>query len=87
LGASVTSIITLLSKEFIQLVGIAFFIATPIAWYFSNQWLQNFANHIEMKWWIFGLTIGIAIMITLITVGLQGLRVATRNPVETLRNE
>ncbi|MEM1324904.1 MAG: ABC transporter permease [Bacteroidota bacterium] len=87
LGASVTGIVALLSKDFIQLVIIAFLIATPIAYYFMNEWLQDFAYRIELRWWVFALAGLAAIGIALLTVSFQSVRAALANPVKSLRSE
>ena len=87
LGASLGGIITLLSKDFIKLVLVALVIATPIAWYFMNDWLSNFAYRINMPWYIFGLAGLGAIAIAFLTVSLQSLKAAWANPIESLRNE
>ncbi|MEM0992432.1 MAG: ABC transporter permease [Bacteroidota bacterium] len=87
LGASVTGIVALLSKDFIQLVAFAFLIATPIAYYFMNQWLQDFAYRIDIQWWVFALAGLAAIGIALLTVSVQSVRAALSNPVESLRSE
>ncbi|MEM1324909.1 MAG: ABC transporter permease [Bacteroidota bacterium] len=87
LGASVTGIVALLSKDFIKLVAIAFLIATPIAYYFMNEWLQDFAYRIELQWWVFALAGLAAIGIALLTVSVQSVRAALANPVESLKNE
>jgi len=87
LGATSGSIVYLFSKEFILLIAIAFAIATPIAWYFMHQWLQNYAYRIEVSWLIF-LAGGIAaIMIALATISFQAIKAARANPVESLRSE
>jgi ABC-type antimicrobial peptide transport system permease subunit len=87
LGATAGSIIYLFWKEFILLIAIAFAIATPIAWYFMHQWLQNYAYRIEVSWLIF-LAGGIAaIMIALATISFQAIKAAMANPVESLRSE
>ncbi|HEY9004011.1 MAG TPA: FtsX-like permease family protein, partial [Mucilaginibacter sp.] len=87
LGASVTGLITLLSKDFILLVGLSFLIASPIAWWLMSKWLQNFPLHIDIGYWVFILT-GIAtLLIALITVGFQALKAAMLNPVKNLRSE
>jgi ABC-type antimicrobial peptide transport system permease subunit len=87
LGATAGNIVYLFSKEFILLIAIAFAIATPIAWYFMHQWLQNYAYRIEVSWLIF-LTGGIAaIMIALATISFQAVKAAMANPVESLRSE
>jgi putative ABC transport system permease protein len=87
LGASASGIVYLFSKEFVVLITIAFAIATPIAWYFMNKWLQNFAFKIELSWWIF-LTGGIAsVVIALASVSFQAIKAAIANPVKSLRTE
>ncbi|MDO6435923.1 ABC transporter permease [Cyclobacterium sp. 1_MG-2023] len=87
LGASVTSVTLLLSKDFGKLVGIASLIALPIAWFGMNRWLQDFAYHIEIKWWMFLLSGGIALAIAMTTVSFQALKAAIANPVKSLRSE
>ncbi len=87
LGASVAVIVTLLSKEFLKLVLIAILIASPIAWWGMNKWLQNFAYHIPISWWIFAGAGALAILIALITVSFQAIKAALANPVEALRSE
>ena len=87
LGASVSSVIYLFSKEFIILVAIGFVIASPIAWYFMDKWLQDYAYRINISWWIF-LAGGIsAVVIALITVSFQAIKAALANPVKSLRTE
>jgi ABC-type antimicrobial peptide transport system permease subunit len=87
LGASVGSLFTLLSKEFIVLVTIALLIASPVAWYTMNKWLLNYSYHIDVAWWIFLLSGVIAIFITLITVSFQSAKAALMNPIKSLRSE
>jgi putative ABC transport system permease protein len=87
LGATVASLVALLFRDFFRLVIIALLIASPIAWWMMNKWLHDFAYRIPLSWWIFALTGLLAIGITLLTVGLQGLRAARANPVRSLRNE
>lgn len=87
LGASATSIVGLLSKEFVKLVVIAVLIATPLAYFIMNRWLQDFAYRIEIGWWIFALAGGVAVMVALLTVSTQALKAALANPVEALRYE
>ena len=87
LGASVASMIRLLSKEFIVLVLTAFVIATPVAWYFMSKWLRDFAYRININWWIFLVTGMLAIIIALLTVGFQAIKAAVANPVKSLRTE
>ncbi|TCK80560.1 ABC transporter permease [Albibacterium bauzanense] len=87
LGASVNSVIQLLSKDFIKLVLIAILIATPIAWWAMNKWLQDFAYHIEVQWWMFVFAGLLAIAIALVTVSFQAIKAAIANPVDSLRDE
>ncbi|QJW91477.1 FtsX-like permease family protein [Spirosoma taeanense] len=87
LGASVGSVVTLLSKDFLKLVGVAIGLALPLAWYFSGQWLQSFAYHVEMEWWLFVGAGGLAAAIALLTVSVQSLKAALMNPVKSLRAE
>jgi len=87
LGASVKSVIQLLSKDFIKLVLIAIIIASPIAWWAMNQWLQDFAYRIEVQWWMFALAGVLAIVIALVTVSFQAIKAAIANPVDSLRDE
>jgi putative ABC transport system permease protein len=87
LGASVKSIVGLLSKDFVVLVLIALVIATPIALYGITQWLQDFAYRIEISWWVFGLVGLTAIAIALTTVSTQALKAAVMNPTKSLRSE
>ncbi|MEJ7683125.1 MAG: FtsX-like permease family protein [Segetibacter sp.] len=87
LGASVSGIVSLLSKDLIKLVIIAIVVASPIAWWTMNKWLQDFAYRINISWWIF-LTAGlVAVLIALITVSFQAIKAAVANPVKSLRTE
>ncbi|THU34845.1 FtsX-like permease family protein [Niastella caeni] len=87
MGASVSNIINLLSKEFLKLVIISFFIAVPVAWYFMHKWLADFAYRTPISWWIF-VTAGImALLIAIITISFQAFRAAVANPVKSLRTE
>ncbi|MCX6214276.1 ABC transporter permease [Spirosoma sp.] len=87
LGASVVSIVTLLSKDFLKLVLISIVIATPLAWYAMNAWLQSFAYKIDIDGWVFLLSGVLAISIALLTVGYQSVKAALTNPVKSLRSE
>jgi predicted permease len=87
LGASVSNVIGLLSKDFMKLVLIAIVIASPLAWYAMNQWLQNFAYHIDIEWWMFALAGMLAVGIALLTVSSQAIKAALMNPVKSLRSE
>ncbi len=86
-GAKVSEILTLLNKDFIKWVAVAFLVATPIAWLAMNKWLENFAYKTNLSWWIFALAGVLALGIALLTVSWQSWRAATRNPVEALRYE
>ncbi len=86
-GAKVSEVLLMLNKDFIKWVVIAFVIATPIAYYAMNKWLQNFAYKTTLNWWIFALAGLLALAIALLTVSWQSWRAATRNPVEALRYE
>ena len=87
LGADVSTIVALLSKDFLKLVGISAILAFPVAWYFMNNWLQDFAYRINMPWWVF-IIAGIgAALIALITISFQALKAAIANPVKSLRTE
>ena len=87
LGASVTSIVALLSKDFLKLVIIALVIASPIAWWAMNSWLQDFAYKVDIAWWVFALAGVVVIGVALLTVGFQSIKAALMNPVKSLRNE
>ncbi|MEO6499803.1 MAG: FtsX-like permease family protein, partial [Mucilaginibacter sp.] len=87
LGASLNSIITLVSKEFIKPVLIAFLIAIPIGWWAMHEWLQNYAYRIEVEWWVFAWAGLAAMLITICTVSFQSIKAAIANPVESLRSE
>ena len=87
LGATITNITTLLSYDFIKLVFIAIVIASPIAWWTMNKWLQDFAYPIPLSWWIFALSAIVAIAIALFTVSWQSIKAALMNPVRSLRSE
>jgi len=87
LGASVTSIVALLSKDFLKLVLIAILIATPVAWYAMSQWLADFAYKIDLEWWVFAVAGLLAVGIALLTVSFQSIKAALMNPVKSLRSE
>ncbi len=87
LGASVSSIVALLAKDFLKLVLIALVIASPIAWWTMTKWLQNFAYKVGLDWWIFAGAGLLAMIITLLTVSFQSIKAALMNPVKSLRSE
>ena len=86
-GANVSEILTLLNRDFIKWVLLAFGIATPIAWYAMHKWLENFAYKIGLSWWIFALAGFTVLGIAVLTVSWQSWKAANRNPVEALRHE
>lgn len=87
LGASINSVIQLLTKDFVKLVGIAFLIASPIAFFFMQRWLEDFTYRIDIHWWVFALAGSFALIITILTVGFQSIKSALANPVKSLRTE
>ncbi|MFD2935911.1 ABC transporter permease [Spirosoma flavum] len=87
LGASVASIVLLLSKDFLKLVLISIVIASPIAWFAMNTWLQSFAYKVEITWWVFAIAGLLAVGIALLTVSFQSVKAALTNPVKSLRSE
>jgi ABC-type antimicrobial peptide transport system permease subunit len=87
LGASSANIVYLFSKEFIILIAIAFAIATPIAWYYMHQWLQDYIYRINISWWLFAVGGLAAIFIALATISFQAVKAAMANPVKSLRSE
>ncbi len=87
LGASVMSIMALLSFDFLKMVGVAILIASPAAWWLMNQWLSDFAYRTPIQWWVFALTALIAIAIAFFTVSFQAIRAALTNPTTSLRSE
>ena len=87
LGATAGNIVYLFSKEFIILIAIAFAIATPIAWYFMHQWLQDYVYRINISWWLFAAGGLVAIIIALATISFQAIKAAIANPVKSLRTE
>jgi putative ABC transport system permease protein len=87
LGANVSDIVALVSREYIWLVTIAVLVASPIAWYAMSKWLQDFAYRINIQWWVFVVTGIAALLIALITVSFQSIKAALANPVKSLRSE
>ncbi len=86
-GATIREVMTMLNRDFVKWVIIAFVIAIPLAWYAMNKWLENFAYKTSLSWWIFALAGALALGIALLTVSWQSWKAATRNPVEALRYE
>lgn len=87
LGASVSTIIRLLSKDFLKLVIVAIVIATPVTWWLMNKWLQGYAYKINIEWWVFGICCVAIICVALATVCLQAIKAAISSPVKTIRSE
>ena len=87
LGASAVGIVKMLSSDFVKLIFIAVFIASPIAWWAMNQWLKDFAYRIEVQWWMFGMAGVLAIVVAVVTVSFQAIKAAIANPVDSLRDE
>ncbi|MEO6302477.1 MAG: FtsX-like permease family protein, partial [Bacteroidia bacterium] len=87
LGASVKSILLLLSKDFIKLILLSLVIAFPVGWYVMNTWLQDFAYRINIRWWVFVLAGFSALLIAAITIVLQAFKAVIENPVKSLRTE
>ncbi len=87
LGASVSTIVKLLSKDFLKLVFISILIAVPIAWLTMNNWLQDYAYRIDINWWVFAIAGVVAILIAMVTVSFQAIKTAIANPIDSLRTE
>ncbi len=87
MGASVSNILNLLSRDFLKLVVISFFVATPVSWYFMQEWLMDFAYRTTIGWWVFIVAGVIATLIALITVSFQALNAAIANPIKSLKTE
>jgi putative ABC transport system permease protein len=87
LGATVQGLVVLLSKDFIKLVVVSLVLASPVAWYFMNKWLESFAYRIHIAWWMFAVAAILAMMLALVTVSFQAVKAALSNPVQNLRTE
>ena len=87
MGATIFSVWKMLSRDFILLVFLSILLAVPLAFYFTNQWLQQYDYRIEVAWWVFAVTGIGALAITLITVGHQSVKAALMDPVNSLRSE
>ncbi len=87
LGANLSSIVLMLSKEYVYLIGIATLLAAPVAWYFLHDWLQNYTYRIEIPWWIFVMSGVLALVVALLTVSFQSVKAGLMNPVKSLRSE
>ena len=87
LGATVSNIVNLLSKDFLKLVALSAIFAVPLSWWVMNKWLQDFAYRADIDWWVFVVAIGVAVLIALLTVSFQAIKAAIANPVKSLRTE
>ncbi len=87
LGASITQIVSILSKDFVKLVLIASLIAVPLSWWAMNKWLNNFAYKTPVSWWVFAMSILLMMLMALVTLSIQTFRAASANPVDSLRDE
>lgn len=87
MGASVTTLWSMLSRDFVVLVMISCLVAIPVAWYFMKMWLGRFEYHTEISWWVFAITCLLAVVVTLLTVSYQSIRAARMNPVNSLRTD
>ncbi|MDP4261230.1 MAG: FtsX-like permease family protein, partial [Bacteroidota bacterium] len=87
LGASISQIVSLLSKDFILLVFLGFVIAAPLAWWAMHRWLEDFAYRTSISWWVFALSGMLMVVAALLTMAIQTIRSAIANPVKSLRTE
>jgi putative ABC transport system permease protein len=87
LGASVQTVVAILSRDFVKLVMLALLIAIPLGWYAANQWLQNYPYRIDISWKIFALAGFLVMLIAVVTISFQALKSAMANPVNSLRAE
>ena len=87
LGAGMFRIVTLLSGDFLKLVAVAILIASPLAWWATNKWLQSFAYRTDISWWMFAAGGAISVFVAMITVSFQSIKAAAENPVKSLRRE
>jgi putative ABC transport system permease protein len=87
LGASISNIVSILSRDFMQLVLLASVIAIPLTWWAMHKWLENFAYQTPVSWWVFGLSVLLMMAVALLTLSIQTIRAANANPVNSLRSE
>jgi putative ABC transport system permease protein len=87
LGASISNIVSILSRDFMQLVLIASVVAIPLTWWAMHKWLENFAYQTTVSWWVFGLSVLLMMAVALLTLSIQTIRAANANPVDSLRTE
>jgi putative ABC transport system permease protein len=87
MGAKISTIVGLLSKDFVKLVAVAIILATPLSWYIMSQWLEDFAYKVSLSWWMFAISGALAFAIAMITISFQSIKVARMNPVASLKSE
>lgn len=87
LGASVSGIVQLMSKDFLKLVGLSVLLSVPLAWYFTNQWLEGFAYRIDLQWWVFALAGLLVLLLAFLTVSMESVKAALANPLDCMREE
>ena len=87
LGATIANMVSLLSKDFLKLVFVAVLVASPLAWYIMNNWLQDYAYRINIQWWVFVMAAFLALLIAFLTVSIQAIKASVANPVNSLRTE
>lgn len=87
LGASITSLASMLSAEFLKLVLLSTLLAFPIAWYAMHTWLQNYQYHVAIQWWVFAVAGAAAILIAVATISYQAIKAALMNPVKAIKAE
>jgi putative ABC transport system permease protein len=87
MGASVSQVMVLMSKDFAILIAVAFVVATPLAWYFSQSWLEGFANRVNIDVSVVIISGALSIIIALLTISYQSLKAARENPVNAMRSE
>jgi putative ABC transport system permease protein len=87
MGASVRDIISLFTNSYVKLLGISLVIAIPAAWWVGNMYLENFAFRVSMGWWIFAVAALVTVVLTLLTISMQAVKAAVKNPVEAIKSE
>jgi ABC-type antimicrobial peptide transport system permease subunit len=87
LGGKVGDILLLFTQDFLKLIFVAGIVASPLAWYVMNNWLENYKYRITIDWWVFALAIGATAIITMVTISYQAIKAATVNPIKSLRIE
>jgi putative ABC transport system permease protein len=87
LGAGIADITSMITREFVLLVGVALVIASPVAWYFLHVWLQSYEYRVSIGWWVFGLAGLFAVGVAVLTVGFHAVRAALVSPVKSLKAE